>query len=99
MALPPSTNFRQDLPPAGGYVKPPGFPAEGCVAGSTRIPHRTPRISISFPFSHAHSHTACNSFRKRSPVRGPAGIWMIGGVLGVMGFSLWRLTQDVEERK
>jgi hypothetical protein len=67
MALPPPRTFIQDMPPAGGYVKPPGFPAAG--------------------------------FRKRSPARGPAGVVIVGGVLGIMGYSLWRVTQDVEERK
>ena len=66
-ALPPPKTFVQDMPPAGGYIKPVGFPVAG--------------------------------FRKRSPARGPLGIWLVGGTLGMMAFSLYRLLGDVEERK
>ena len=67
MAVPPSKTFIQDMPPPGGFVKPPGFPAE--------------------------------AFRKRSPARGPGGIIMIAGAVGLTLFGMYRFLGDVEERK
>jgi len=67
MSLPPPKIYRQDLPPTGGFAKPPGFPVAG--------------------------------YRKRSPVRGPAGVVMVGGVVGMMAISWYLLMDDIEERK
>jgi hypothetical protein len=39
MSLPPSKQFIQDMPPVGGFVRPPGFPAE---AFRKRSPARGP---------------------------------------------------------
>ena len=59
----------------------------------TDAPVITARPGSPTPLLPAHS------FRKRSPARGPAGMILVGGVLGIMGFSLYRLVYDVEERK
>ena len=39
MALPPPKQFIQDMPPVGGFIRPPGFPAE---AFRKRSPARGP---------------------------------------------------------
>ena len=39
MSLPPPSRFIQDMPPVGGFVRPPGFPAE---AFRKRSPARGP---------------------------------------------------------
>lgn len=97
MASPPPTVFKQDLPPAGGYAKPPGFPAEGCVLrapalrASRLLPSSTSRLA--FP-----PRVVGARFRKRSPARGPAGAIIGAGALALMAWGWYRLVGSVEER-
>lgn len=38
-------------------------------------------------------------YRRRSPQRGPAGVVMVGGAVGIMALSWYMLVQDIDERK
>jgi hypothetical protein len=119
MALPLPKTFRQDMPPAGGFTKPPGFPVAGCVmddgdkqacaaastqrtrsvvfSASTLIVSRPP-VDVS-PAACARCPACDCSFRKRSPARGPAGLVLVAGTIGVSIFGWWRYLADVDERK
>lgn len=87
MALPASKVFKQDLPPAGGFQRPPTF--TGCVQA---------REACRSLDSTNHSPPP-RSFRKHSYARGPAGYVMIGGLTAVMVYNLYRLVNDIDERK
>jgi hypothetical protein len=44
-------------------------------------------------------HFPVAGFRKRSPARGPSGLFLVAGVTGVMAVSWYMLMQDIDERK
>jgi hypothetical protein len=58
------------------------------------------RPPVDVSFAACAQCPACHcSFRKRSPARGPAGLVLVAGTIGVSIFGWWRYLADVDERK